>query len=316
MKKRLMTGSIILLVTAIFLMTARYTPYAFDLFIGVLAVMGCVEVSRVLERKKIFTNIIFIGSFPAVLYIAMSIGIINERDWTYFLLYFIVIFVALAVINFLYTILFKNVTIKEKAKYDVVEMPTYKYGLQKALNSAFVMIYPSLLFVAFFLINHFYDFSFIDKSGLGDTNLIVMFFLVFTFVVTMVTDSMAYVVGCSLRGPKLCPLISPNKTISGAVGGLTFGAIGGVLTYFLFFFNKVFREMMFDLDITWWKILIISAIISVIGQMGDIVASALKRSARVKDYGTIFPGHGGVMDRVDALIFNAFSVLICMFIVL
>ena len=52
MKKRLMTGSIILLVVAIFLFSARYTPYAFDLFIGILAIMGCVEVSRVLERKK------------------------------------------------------------------------------------------------------------------------------------------------------------------------------------------------------------------------------------------------------------------------
>ena len=60
-----------------------------------LAVMGCVEISRVLERKKVYTNIIFIGSFPAILYIAMSIGIINERDWTYFLAYFIIIIVAL-----------------------------------------------------------------------------------------------------------------------------------------------------------------------------------------------------------------------------
>ena len=141
MKKRLITGSIILLVTAIFLLTTRYTTYAFDLFVGVLAVMGCVEVSRVLERKKIFTNIIFIGSFPAILYIAMSIGIIKERDWVYFLVYFLVVFIALALINFLYTIIFKKITIKEKAKYDVVEMHTAKYGMQKALNSAFVMIY-------------------------------------------------------------------------------------------------------------------------------------------------------------------------------
>ena len=102
MKKRLMTGSIILLVTAAFLYTARYTPYAFDLFIGILAIMGCIEVSRVLERKKIYTNIIFIGSFPAILYVAMSIGIINERSWTYFLGYFLIVILALFLINFLY----------------------------------------------------------------------------------------------------------------------------------------------------------------------------------------------------------------------
>ena len=89
MKKRLITGSIILAFTAIFLFTTRYTPYAFDVFIGMLAVMGCVEVSRVLERKKFYTNIVFIGCFPAILYIAMSVGIINQRDWTYLLGYFL-----------------------------------------------------------------------------------------------------------------------------------------------------------------------------------------------------------------------------------
>ena len=132
----------------------------------------------------------------------------------------------------------------------------------------------------------------------------------------MVTDSMAYVVGSTLKGPKLCPLISPNKTISGAVGGLFFGALGGLLTYYLFTLNKVFSGMMSILNVRWWKLLIVGIIVSIIGQIGDIVASALKRSARVKDYGTIFPGHGGVMDRVDALIFNATTVLICMFILL
>lgn len=316
MKKRLMTGSIILLVTTVFLLSVRYTPYAFDIFIGVLAVMGCVEVSRVLERKKIFTNIIFIGSFPALLYIAMSIAIVKGRDWPYLLIYLLIVLIALAIINFLYTIIFKKTTVKEKSKYNVLEMSNAKYGLQKAVNSAFVMIYPALLFLSFFVINHFYDFAFVDSTGLADTNLIVVFFLVFVCVVTMVTDSMAYVVGSYFRGPKLCPLISPNKTISGAFGGLSFGALSGVLTYLLFSLNTVFKDMMSFLDIAWWQILIISIIVSIVGQIGDIIASALKRSARVKDYGTIFPGHGGVMDRVDALICNAFVVLICMFIVL
>ena len=316
MKKRLMTGSIILLVTAIFLISARYTPYAFDLFIGILAIMGCVEVSRVLERKRVYTNIVFIGSFPAILYIAMSIGIFNERSWVYYLAYFLIVILSLFVINFLYTIIFKKNTLKEKDKYKIKDVTNSKYALSKCMNSTFVMIYPALMFFAFFMINHFYDFAFVNSLGLSDTNLIIMFFLVFTFVVTMVTDSMAYVVGSTLRGPKLCPLISPNKTISGAIGGLFFGALGGLLTYYLFTLNKVFSGMMSILNVRWWKLLIVGIIVSIIGQIGDIVASALKRSARVKDYGTIFPGHGGVMDRVDALIFNATTVLICMFILL
>lgn len=316
MKKRLITGSLILLVEALFLLTVRFTPYAFDLFIGVLAVMGCIEVSRTLERKKVFTNIIFIGSFPAILYIAMSIGIINERSWHYYLVYFLVIICVLFLINFLYTIIFKKITFKEKNKYGITDMSDSKYAFTKCMNSSFVMIYPALLFASFFLITHFYDFAFVDATGLADTNLIVLFFLIYTFVVTIVTDSMAYVVGSYFKGPKLCPLISPNKTISGAIGGLFFGVIGGLLTYYFFNMNTIFNEMMLLLDLRWWKFIIIGTIVSVVGQCGDIIASALKRSARVKDYGTIFPGHGGVMDRVDGLIFNALTVLICMFIVL
>lgn len=311
-----MTGSIILLITALFLFTTRYTPYAFDVFVGILAVMGCVEVSRVLERKKIYTNIVFVGCFPAILYIAMSVGIINERGWMSYLGYFLVVLIALFLINFLYTVIFKKITLREKDRYQLKDISNAKYAFSKCMNSTFVMIYPAILFCAFFMISHFYDFAFVVSSGLSDTNLIVVFFLVYTFVVTMTTDTMAYVVGSAVKGPKLCPIISPNKTISGAIGGLVFGAFGGLVTYYLFNLNTVFKEMMFFLDIAWWQILIVGAIVSVIGQIGDIVASALKRSARVKDYGTIFPGHGGVMDRVDALIFNATTVLICMFILL
>jgi CDP-diglyceride synthetase len=316
MKKRLLTGSIILLAYIVVLFSARYTPYVFDLFIGLIAIMGCVEVSRVLERKKVFTNIIFIGCFPAILYIAMSVGIYNERGWMHYLAYFIGVLLSLFLINFLYTIIFKTNTLKEKKKYNVQDLSNTKYAFTKCMNSTFVMIYPAILFCAFFMINHFYDFAFVDVTGLEDTKLLILFFLVLTFVITIVTDSMAYVVGSGIKGPKLCPLISPNKTISGALGGLLFGAISALVTYYLFSLNNVFEIMIQFLDITWWKILIIGIVVSIIGQIGDIVASALKRSARVKDYGTIFPGHGGVMDRVDGLIFNAGAMLICMFILL
>lgn len=316
MKKRLITGSVILLAVALFLFTANYTPYAFDVFIGLLSVMACVEVTRVLERKKLYTNIIFVGSFPAILYIAMTIGILNKRDWYIFFAYFLVIIVVLFIINFLYTIIFQKITFKEKTKYDIVDVSNVKYGLTKCMNSTFVMIYPTLLFASFFVMTHFFDFSFVDSTGIENTTMLIVFFLVLTFVITMVTDSMALVVGRIFKGPKLCPLISPNKTISGAIGGLTFGTIGGILTYYFYSLNSIFSSMVSFLDITLWKIAIISFVVSFVGQVGDLVASALKRSARVKDYGTIFPGHGGVMDRVDGLIFNGLTVLISMFILI
>ena len=314
MKKRLLTGSIILLVAALFLVTTLYTPYAFDLFVGVLAVMGCVEVSRVLERKRMFSNILFVGSFPAIFYIAMQIGIINDRPWFYFVLYFIIILLALFLFNYLFTIIFKKTTLRERDKYGIV-VSNNKYALQKCMNSTFIMIYPAILFACLFIINHFFDFSF-NSISIENPALVITFFLVLIFAVTMITDSMALVVGMTCKGPKLCPLISPKKTISGAIGGLIFGSGAGVLVFYLFTLNSTFASMMATLNITWWMILIVSVITSIIGQIGDLVASALKRSARVKDYGTIFPGHGGVMDRVDGLIFNAFTILIAMFILI
>lgn len=315
MKKRIFTGALILVVTALFLLTRYYTPYAFDLFVGVMAVLGCVEVSRVLERKRCFTSTTIISCFPAIMYIAMMIGNHYERDILAFVLYFLVIIIALFLINFLCTYLFTNSTQKEKDKYGVFESDA-KYAFKKSMNSSFVMIYPALLFVSLFAINHFFDFSFVDALTLSDGDIVVLFFLVFTFVVTMMTDTFALLVGMTLKGPKLCPVISPKKTISGAIGGFVFGTLSGVLVYYLFSLNTIFSEAITLFDFSIWRFAILAGITSIIGQIGDLIASMLKRSARVKDYGTLFPGHGGVMDRVDGLIFNSLTVLIGMFILI
>lgn len=315
MKKRIITGAIILLVEALFIASRLVTPYAMDLFIGLLAIVGCVEVARVLERKRMFTSIAFIGSFPPIMYIAMEIGIINKSEWYHYILYFIVIILALFLINFLITICFKEATEKEKDKYGVF-VDNQNYAFQKSMNSTFVMIYPLLLFCSLFVINHFFEFSFIDTTDLTDTNLLVVFFMTFTFVVTMMTDTFALVVGMLIGGPKLAPHISPNKTIAGAVGGFVFGSASSILVYFLFSLNSVFNSAMQTLGLSIWTFLIIGMICAIITQCGDLIASWLKRSARVKDYGSLFPGHGGVMDRVDGLIFSAFTVLVSMFILI
>jgi len=314
MKKRLLTSLVIVIMTVLFVSSILYTTYAFDLFVGVLAVLGCVEVTRALQRKRMFTNIILVAVFPTLMYIAMSIGIHNNRGWHFYVLYFLCIIVALFLINFLITIIFKGVTAREKDKYGVFTSNS-KYGFQKSMNSSFVMVYPALLFTSFWFINHYFSFSF-APTGIKDPTIVMLFFIVLVFAITYVTDSMALVVGTAIKGPKLCPKISPNKTISGAVGGLVFGVIAGIVTYYLFSINNIFETAIKLYELTWWKILIVSIITSIVGQIGDLIASMLKRSAKIKDYGTLFPGHGGVMDRVDGLIFNATTVLISMFILL
>ncbi len=108
------------------------------------------------------------------------------------------------------------------------------------------------------------------------------------------TDTVAFFVGRKLGGPKLWPEISPKKTISGAIGGV-FGAAIGALIFGL--------AVVPNVDAIAY--IVTGAVISVAGQLGDLIESAYKRAAGVKDSGKLLPGHGGMLDRVDSLLFAA-----------
>lgn len=117
-------------------------------------------------------------------------------------------------------------------------------------------------------------------------------YLLFIFFVVWSTDSGAYFFGRAIGKRKLWPVISPNKTIEGALGGILSALIIGLIFQFIHPFN--------------YSLLMIALIIllaSVGGQMGDLIQSAYKRHYGVKDSGNIMPGHGGVLDRLDSLIF-------------
>ena len=113
-----------------------------------------------------------------------------------------------------------------------------------------------------------------------------------TFIGTWASDSFAYFVGCSIGKHRLCPTISPKKSVEGFIGGivgamLCVGALGS-----LFNFNLIIM-------------LIMGALIAIIGTFGDLVESCIKRYVGIKDSGTLIPGHGGVLDRFDSLLFTA-----------
>lgn len=115
--------------------------------------------------------------------------------------------------------------------------------------------------------------------------------MLFLFLITTVilTDSAAYFAGRLFGKRKLAPSISPNKTIAGAVGGLLIGALFAIIFGVL---NSLFVNL--------WILIMLAVGIPILGQVGDLVASALKRQHDIKDYSNIFPGHGGVMDRIDS----------------
>lgn len=123
---------------------------------------------------------------------------------------------------------------------------------------------------------------------------------IYLLLITIMTDTFAYFTGRLIGKNKMCESVSPNKTWEGFIGGLIFGA----------FISSVFFISVFDYE-NIFKIILISIILSIIGQIGDLVFSSIKRHFKIKDFGNIMPGHGGVLDRLDSLLFVliAFSFL-------
>jgi len=113
-----------------------------------------------------------------------------------------------------------------------------------------------------------------------------------TLIVIMSCDSFAYFIGRSLGKNKLYPAVSPNKSIEGALGGL-FGSILAVLIV----------KYTFLPIIGVFGAVLIGLVLGVMGQLGDLFESLLKRACQVKDSGTMIPGHGGILDRLDSLLF-------------
>jgi len=118
--------------------------------------------------------------------------------------------------------------------------------------------------------------------------------LYFLLLVTWATDTGAFYAGTYFGRHKLYPKISPKKSVEGALGGLLLAMIIGVCCRYLFL-----------TELSVFDAAALAAILGVVGQVGDLAESMIKRSTRVKDSGGLIPGHGGVLDRMDSLLFNA-----------
>ncbi|UCZ51693.1 phosphatidate cytidylyltransferase [Bacillus shivajii] len=131
---------------------------------------------------------------------------------------------------------------------------------------------------------HFFIYTRFLEDGLA-----LLFFII---ILVWATDSGAYFTGRSLGRRKLWPEISPKKTVEGALGGIALAFIvGSIYVLVMPLFNQ------------WYMTFVFVLVVSIAGQMGDLVESALKRHYSVKDSGQVLPGHGGILDRFDSLLF-------------
>lgn len=158
-----------------------------------------------------------------------------------------------------------------------------KYHANQVMNTYFSLIYAPVML----------SFVFLTRQLENGVYLVWMI-----FISSWISDTCAYLVGVMIGKHKLAPVLSPKKSIEGAVGGVVGAAAVGAL--FGAYLDSVLYPENFAVTLA-----IVGGVGSVISQVGDLAASAIKRNHDIKDYGKLIPGHGGIMDRFDSVIFTA-----------
>lgn len=290
-RDRIVTGLLIaILYIAVFLLAMYVHPIFFDIFVFVLAVCGVYEmskaISRVLSEPIFVLNLVqIVVGFAAFWFTQYYFKSASLGLSAYFISLFVMVLVTV-----------------------IVTACSKTYVRGNALSTLFSMIYPSAILMFSIGINYFM------YPELGISVSAAMPYrnagIALMFVVPAFTDMFAYQIGSAIKGKKLCPTISPNKTISGAIGGLFGGIVGACVICLLTFFAVRFEINLFGLGMLTdgWVTTIINFVAlglfgSVFDQFGDLVASFIKRKSGIKDYSNLLPGHGGVLDRVDGFIF-------------
>ena len=302
MKTRLLTSAaIVALIALLFVLEVYVSAYFFDAFFMVIATFAAYEMVMLLTRMGRANYMLASLVYPALATLTNVLGMFYDLNIGYLLLIDIAIAVFLFAICFICSLIFKKSTLNEMRIREIKDVKYAKFGFKKSLNSFFAMLYPAFLLLTMIMLNHF------DEIGFGDIAVFESKFslviLLFAFLIPMFTDSFAMLCGMVIGGKKLVPKISPNKTISGAIGGTIFCVLISACVYLILGAIDYFNPVISNIAI--WQFLLIVFFGSIIAQAGDIFESFLKRKANVKDSGKILPGHGGMLDRIDSYIFVA-----------
>ncbi len=309
MKKRIYSAILMVIALALmFVLKIYVSDYFFDVFFATLTCVGGFEMSRLLSKIGKY-NFLWISTlFPAFLFAGNLIGIhfATKTGNLYWIVYTLLIDILIMFVGFVvaFCVSFfqKRANLQNEMQVRQIENTSaFKFSLVKALNTLITFVYPSFIFLMFMFLNHINDLPF-DKLSSVSSNVSV-FAILTALLIPMITDTFAMLTGSVIGGRKLCPKISPKKTISGAVGGTIWCVIVGACIYLIFANILSFESFMNIFPI--WAYLLIVFFGSAIAQCGDLFESIIKRRAGVKDSGKFLPGHGGFLDRVDSHIFMA-----------
>lgn len=284
MKKRIITGAILLAVL-IPVFTIEVLLPLFLAVMVILTVVGSFEMLKMFNKKEeaskpfmLLVMMLTVVFYVAIIFSAKMIDLKVFKDY----FYFIDLSIALLLIVLTLFIL-------------IVFMPKHKTSL---LSGAFITIF-------------YIGLSF---SSITILRLLGVRFVIYLFLITIMTDMFAYFIGSKFGKRKLAPLTSPKKSIEGAVAGSIAGTIFASLFALFFdiypsFLNPDNLKTIFtgisqfgELSRGMQALVVVpvTLIATFVSQIGDLVASKFKRNYEIKDFGDIFPGHGGVVDRFDS----------------
>ncbi len=263
--KKKVISAIVALIIVIPLIIIGKIPYYIG--VAILSLIGYYEILHVRENEKKISN--YVKFLSAISYLLIVISPLTSKE--NFLVDYRLVILDLFVC-------FLPLIVMDRKDYDA--------------EDALVLV-SSTLFLGI-------SFSYLITIRNMD-----ILYLIYVVLITIMSDTFAQFFGSKIGKHKLCPAVSPNKTVEGMLGGVFFGT----------FLGTVFFKTFIDVSASLFLVIVISMTLSLIAEFGDLVFSAIKRKYGVKDYGNIMPGHGGVLDRVDSLLFAilAFSYLVSFF---
>ena len=254
MTKRVLSA---IVMVAIFVPFLIIGGWPFTVVMSLLSVMGLYELLHIRESKKDFPKFMKLIAYLMVIFFTTLNA--SSSDFSYNISYKVV---SLIIFMFVVPMVFIN--------------DTKKYNLNDAL-----FLVGSILFVG------------LSFNLLMVTRNISISYIIYLFLITIITDTFALFTGMLVGKHKLAPEISPKKTIEGAIGGSLMGTIVA----------SAFYVTVINQSISLVLVIVLTMLLSVVGQIGDLAFSSIKRYYGKKDFSDLIPGHGGILDRFDSLVF-------------
>ena len=261
MKQRIISAVIMAVVFIPFLIIGELP---FTIFVAALSILGLYELIDVRESKKEFPLLLKIIGFIMVAIITISN--LDAMELSFVFDYKIV---AVALFLFMTPMVF----IHDYKKYN--------------FEDAFYLL-GAILFIG------------MSFNLIVTTRMIDLKYIIYLLMITIFSDTFALITGSLVGRHKLCPNISPKKTIEGLIGGVAMGT----------FVSAAFYHTVINPELSLWILVGLTIILCLVGQLGDLVFSSIKRYYDVKDFSNFIPGHGGILDRFDSLIFVVFAFVI------